>query len=223
MVQKSGEDVAIVNHYDPQAHQLHGNASLRSLCQAGLALQRLVIEGSSTGLYGRTVVTFAPGSPSTELASHSIGPGDIVGVRGLEQKQKEEGEEKKDPPSGVVTRTSATKVTVAFEAGVEELEAAEQVVLVREKQSNNVLPQMSLGLVKLANDVTHKRLTTALSSLLSSAPSNLINILLGQTTPSPPHTSHPPACTNSSGELEFLDQGLDRSQRDAVRFTLLQR
>ena len=132
MVQKSVEDVAIVNHYDPQAHQLHGNASLRSLCQAGLALQRLVIEGSSTGLYGRTVVTFAPGAPSTELASHSIGPGDIVGVRGLEQKQKEEGEERNDPPSGVVTRTSATKVTVAFEAGVEELEAAEQVVLVRE-------------------------------------------------------------------------------------------
>ena len=202
---------------------MHGNASLRSLCQAGLAVQRLVIDGSSTGLYGRTVVTFAPGAPSTELASHSIGPGDIVGVRGLEQRQKEEGEERKDPPSGVVTRTSATKVTVAFEAGVEELEAAEQVVLVREKQSNNVLPQMSLGLVKLANDVTHKRLTTALSSLLSSAPSNLINILLGQTTPSPPHTSHPPACTNGQGELDFLDQGLDTSQRDAVRFTLLQR
>jgi len=191
-----------------EAHQLHGNAILRSLCQAGLALQRLVIEGSSTGLYGRTVVTFAPGAPSTELASHSIGPGDIVGVRGLEQRQKEEGEERKDPPSGVVTRTSATKVTVAFEAGVEELEAAEQ---------------MSLGLVKLANDVTHKRLTTALSSLLSSAPSNLINILLGQTTPSPPHASHPPACTNGQGELDFLDQGLDTSQRDAVRFTLLQR
>ena len=32
--------------------------------------------------------------------------------------------EKKDPPSGVVTRTSASKVTVAFEAGVEELEAS---------------------------------------------------------------------------------------------------
>ena len=89
-----------------------------------------MIEGSSTGLYGRTVVTFAPGAPSTELASHSIGPGDIVGVRGLEQIQKkeDEGEESKDPPSGVVTRTSATKVTVAFEAGVEELEAAQQVV-----------------------------------------------------------------------------------------------
>ena len=204
---------------------MHGNASLRSLCQAGLALQRLVIEGSSTGLYGRTVVTFGPSAPSTELASHSIGPGDIVGVRGLEQRQREEGEEKKDPPSGVVTRTSASKVTVAFEAGVEELEEAEQVrVCAKEERSNNVLPQqMTLGLVKLANDVTHKRLTTALSSLLTSPTSNLINILLGQTTPSPPHTSHPPACTNGQGELEFLDQGLDSSQRDAVRFTLLQR
>ena len=95
---------------------------------------------------------------------------------------------------------------------------------VKKRLSNNVLLQnLTLGLVKLANDVTHKRLTSALSSLLTSAPSNLINILLGQTTPSPPHTSHPPACTNSEGELEFLDQGLDGSQRDAVRFTLLQR
>ena len=110
-----------------QAHQLHGNASLRSLCQAGLALQKLCIEGTSTGLYGRTVVTFAPNASSTtELPSHSIGPGDIVGVRGLEQEQKEgeDVDEKKDPPSGVVTRTSASKVTVAFEAGVEELEAS---------------------------------------------------------------------------------------------------
>ena len=150
-----------------------------------------------------------------------------MGVRGLEQIQKkeDEGEESKDPPSGVVTRTSATKVTVAFEAGVEELDSAEQVCsALGGKRSNNVLPQMSLGLVKLANDVTHKRLTTALSSLLSSAPSNLINILLGQTTPSPPHASHPPACTNGQlGELDFLDQGLDTSQRDAVKFTLLQR
>ena len=122
--------VFVERHCDSQAHQLHGNASLRSLCQAGLALQRLVIEGSSTGLYGRTVVTFGPSAPSTELASHSIGPGDIVGVRGLEQSQQREEEvEKKDPPSGVVTRTSASKVTVAFEAGVEELEAADQVSL----------------------------------------------------------------------------------------------
>ena len=112
-------------HFILQAHQLHGNASLRSLCQAGLALQKLCIEGTSTGLYGRTVVTFAPNASSTtELPSHSIGPGDIVGVRGLEQEQKEGEEEKKDPPSGVVTRTSASKVTVAFEAGVEELEAS---------------------------------------------------------------------------------------------------
>ena len=204
---------------------MHGTASLRSLCQAGLALQRLVIEGSTTGLYGRTVVTFGPSAPSTELASHSIGPGDIVGVRGLEQRQREEGEGKKDPPSGVVTRTSASKVTVAFEAGVEDLEAADQVCVFSKEESNNVLPQLTLGLglVKLANDVTHKRLTTALSSLLTNPASNLINILLGQTTPSPPHISHPPACTNGQGELELLDQGLDSSQRDAVRFTLLQR
>ena len=122
-----------------QAHQLHGNASLRSLCQAGLALQKLCIEGTSTGLYGRTVVTFAPNASSTtELPSHSIGPGDIVGVRGLEQEQKEGEVEKKDPPSGVVTRTSASKVTVAFEAGVEELEASSNQVDCSKKVSDQL-------------------------------------------------------------------------------------
>ena len=122
-----------------QAHQLHGNASLRSLCQAGLALQKLCIEGTSTGLYGRTVVTFAPNASSTtELPSHSIGPGDIVGVRGLEQEQKEGEEDKKDPPSGVVTRTSASKVTVAFEAGVEELEASSNQVDCSKKVSDQL-------------------------------------------------------------------------------------
>ena len=145
-------------------------------------------------------------------------------MRGLEQEQKEGEEEKKDPPSGVVTRISASKVTVAFEAGVEELETSSNQVDCSEKViSSQFASQISLGLVKLANDVTHKRLTTAISSLQTSAPSNLINILMGQTTPSPPHTSHPPACTNSQGKLEFLDQGLDCSQRDAAEFTLLQR
>lgn len=131
-----------------------------------------------------------------------------MGVRGLEQIQNQDDDERKDPPSGVVTRTTASKVTVAFEAEVGELEASDQ---------------MNLGLVKLANDVTYKRLTAALSSLLTNPISNLINILLGQTTPSPPHVSHSPACVGSTGNLEFLDQGLDGSQRDAVMFTLLQR
>ena len=44
--------------------------------------------------------------------------------------------EKKDPPSGVVTRTSASKVTVAFEAGVEELEASSNQVDCSEKVSD---------------------------------------------------------------------------------------
>ena len=51
---------------------------LRDLCQRGLALQRLAVASVRTGLYGRTLVTFASG---TELPAHTITSGDIVGIR----------------------------------------------------------------------------------------------------------------------------------------------
>lgn len=184
-----------------EARLLQGEASLRSLCHAGLALQRLQVEGEATGLYGRTLVKVVPQLPALELPSHSLGPGDIVAVRGLPPSDS-------PPPSGVVTKATARSLTVAFE------EVAEQ--LAPEDRGRG------LGLVKLANDVTHRRLTTALSSLLAAPPSSLVSVLLGQAAPSTPHQTPPPACS-TDGVREVLDQSLDASQREAADFCLLQR
>jgi hypothetical protein len=62
-----------------EAAQLLERVPLRELCQRGLALARLCVAGARTGLYGRTLVTFAAGA--TELPAHTITSGDIVGLR----------------------------------------------------------------------------------------------------------------------------------------------
>jgi hypothetical protein len=61
-----------------EAAQLLEGVPLRDLCQRGVALQRLRAVAIRTGLYGRTLVTFASGS---EFPAHTITSGDIVGLR----------------------------------------------------------------------------------------------------------------------------------------------
>jgi hypothetical protein len=61
-----------------EAAQLLEGVPLRDLCQRGLALHRLAVAGTRTGLYGRTLVTF---TSSAEFPAHTITSGDIVGVR----------------------------------------------------------------------------------------------------------------------------------------------
>ncbi len=64
-----------------EAAQLLEGVPLRDLCQRGLALHRLSVAGTRTGLYGRTLVTF---TSSAEFPAHTITSGDIVGVRDKE-------------------------------------------------------------------------------------------------------------------------------------------
>ena len=64
-----------------EAAQLLEGVALRDLCQRGLALHRLSVAGTRTGLYGRTLVTF---TSSAEFPAHTITSGDIVGVRDKE-------------------------------------------------------------------------------------------------------------------------------------------
>ena len=66
-----------------ESRLLQSNVSLRELCQKGVAVQKLVVGGQATGLYGRLVITWVSRLPGSnhELPSHSITSGDIVGVR----------------------------------------------------------------------------------------------------------------------------------------------
>uniref|UniRef100_A0AAY4BSJ6 DNA-binding protein SMUBP-2 n=1 Tax=Denticeps clupeoides TaxID=299321 RepID=A0AAY4BSJ6_9TELE len=178
---------------------LQQNVSLRNLQQKGLCLLKLQIGSQCTGLHGRLLVIFEPrkGSGPPLLSSNSFGPGDIVGLSECQGYALQS-----QLASGVVTRVTPASVSVAFDESLEGL---------------NLQADGLFNLMKLANDVTYRRLTSALNSLnkYSGGPaSGLINVLFGY---SEPHGS--PQQTG----LEFSNRGLDESQREAVAFALSQR
>uniref|UniRef100_A0A8C8RWE1 DNA-binding protein SMUBP-2 n=1 Tax=Pelusios castaneus TaxID=367368 RepID=A0A8C8RWE1_9SAUR len=171
---------------------------LKELQRRGVCLLKLHVASQRTGLYGRLLVTFQPRKhhPDVELPCNSFGPGDIVGLY--------ESAGQSDPVStGIVTRITPKLVTVAFEESRESL--------------SNLDQETSYHLLKLANDVTYKRLKKALNTLnqYHSGPAcSLIDVLFFSSDPSTPGETKP---------LKFYNELLDVSQREAVSFSLAQR
>ncbi|XP_014849300.1 PREDICTED: DNA-binding protein SMUBP-2 isoform X2 [Poecilia mexicana] len=175
------------------------NISLKDLQNKGVCLLKLQIGSQSTGLYGRTVIVLEPRKHLgfSSLPSNSFGPGDIVGIY--------------DPSgcsaasqicTGIVTRISQASISVAFD----DL-----------KDGASFDSDGLYNLLKLANDVTYKRMKRALNALngyRTGPASSLIHVLFGDAQPS----SH-----SQSNEFEFFNSELDDSQREAVSFALLQR
>ena len=186
-----------------ESRVLVSSVSVRELCERGLAIQRLVITSQATGMYGRVVVTFSGrSSGQRELPAHNISSGDILAVRTSGAAVTG------DEPSGVVTSVTSTAVSVAFSESAQELSLEDSQLYC---------------LVKLANDVTHRRLTGALDYLATNPSSAVLNIMFGVSSPSPPHQSLPPRLLNYEGDLAFYNNNLDMSQREAVEFCLRQR
>uniref|UniRef100_A0A3P8Z6X8 DNA-binding protein SMUBP-2 n=1 Tax=Esox lucius TaxID=8010 RepID=A0A3P8Z6X8_ESOLU len=168
------------------------NISLKDLQSKGVCLLKLQIGSQSTGLYGRSLIVLEPRRHMgvSILPSNNFGPGDIVGVYDLDGCKPSS-----QVCTGVVTRASQSAITVACEDPPDRLN----------------LDTELYNLLKLANDVTYKRMKKALTTLngYSSGPaSDLISVLFGYSEPS---------------ELSFLNTGLDSSQREAVSFALSQR
>ncbi|MBN3286118.1 SMBP2 protein, partial [Polyodon spathula] len=116
------------------------NVSLKELQRKGVCLLKLHIGSQKTGLYGRLLVTFEPRKydSSAVLCSNSFGPGDIVGLcdsEGIGPSSQ--------LATGVVTRVTQSFLSVAFD------ESSDGLSLDNEGPFN---------LLKLANDVTYKRL-----------------------------------------------------------------
>ncbi|XP_041099839.1 DNA-binding protein SMUBP-2-like, partial [Polyodon spathula] len=175
------------------------NVSLKELQRKGVCLLKLHIGSQKTGLYGRLLVTFEPRKydSSAVLCSNSFGPGDIVGLcdsEGIGPSSQ--------LATGVVTRVTQSFLSVAFD------ESSDGLSLDNEGPFN---------LLKLANDVTYKRLKNALNSLnqYSTGPaSNLIGVLFGYSEPSP--------CQETK-MLDLYNTSLDESQKEAVCFSLSQK
>jgi len=175
---------------------------IRILCQKGVALQKLWISSQRTGLYGRTVVSLVQRN-SADFPAHKITSGDIVGLI------KQGDESSKVEVSGVVLEVRPSSISVAFQ------EDSEVIDLPDENQ---------LAVVKLANDVTYKRLNSALKDLDKRVNSRLGDILLGEAEPSVPHqTLDPNIIDPGSQQIRFNNSNLDDSQQEAVKFALKQR
>lgn len=175
------------------------NISLKDLQNKGVCLLKLQIGSQSTGLYGRTVIILEPRKHLgfSSLPSNNFGPGDIVGLydTGGCTAASQIG-------TGIVTRVSQTSISVAFDDS---------------KDGLNFDTDALYNLLKLANDVTYKRMKNALNALngYSNGPAaNLINVLFGDAKPS---------TQSQPNEVKFFNSNLDDSQRDAVSFTLSQR
>ncbi|KAM8807846.1 DNA-binding protein SMUBP-2 [Eudromia elegans] len=170
--------------------------SPRELQRRGLGLLGLHAAGQRTGLYGRLLVTFEGPPGAAALPSHTLGPGDIVGLY-------ESAGQGDTLSTGIVTRVTSTAVTVAFEQSQEGL--------------LSVGHEGSYRLLKLANDVTYKRLKKALIALSqyhSGPASGLIDVLFFSSEPSTFGEIRP---------LQLFNASLDASQREAVSFALAQR
>ncbi|EFR01924.1 DNA-binding protein SMUBP-2 [Nannizzia gypsea CBS 118893] len=204
----------------------------RALQNAGHALTGMVLTNCRTGMGGREVGEFSldtalSGSgrskgaskdeDNTRLGVHGITVGDIVRVEEIssgktttKSKAGQDDEKSHRGLEGVVTRVGERAIWAAFgdrgkgkqdEDGVDELWGRK------------------LWLVKLANDVTYRRMNMTmmkLEKMQESEYSQLIRVLFGHTTPSP-------LDFESVGQLEFMDGSLNGSQKEAIRFALASR
>ncbi|TVY52252.1 DNA polymerase alpha-associated DNA helicase A [Lachnellula cervina] len=176
-----------------------------SLQRAGIAITNLTLSSQRTGLGGKTVVELAPDSATGgELPEHGIRTGDIVVV--AEQpagsaKRREVRELEERGCRGVVTRVGRAAVWVALDG------------------EGDDVPAKRLWIVKLANDVTYKRMNQTMGRLLkmkSDEYSSFVRVLFGLTSPSPENHS-------AVGEVEWVDESLNESQKEAIKFALASR
>ncbi|KAI7270223.1 DNA helicase [Hortaea werneckii] len=177
------------------------------LQRAGLALLNLAVNSQRTGLGGKTLLELGvdPAVGGGELHEHGFRVGDICAVaeqpKGAEKKKERESKEKQGA-EGVVTKVQKEVITVALDK--EEVD----------------IPAGKLWLVKLANDVTYKRLNLTMTKLQKMQPSEhsqLTQVLFGQTSPTPL------AEEELKQETHWNDPSLNDSQKEAIRFTLASR
>ncbi|KFM70475.1 DNA-binding protein SMUBP-2, partial [Stegodyphus mimosarum] len=172
-------------------------SSVKVLQKKGVCIPKLRFGRSSTGLFGRSLINFEPALSNCSLPSHSISSGDIVGVGNVNSDGRLE-----IIVSGVVTHVSDSFLTVAFE---------------KNSDSSDLESDVHYTIIKLANDVTYKRLKRALKTLENKGrESHLVNVLFGQASPSVNDSS-------IFNDILFKNNTLNDTQKEAVKFALSQK
>lgn len=196
---------------------LISSTSPTSLQRAGVAITNLTVSSQRTGLGGKTVLELVldsavGGGKDSDLPEHGIRTGDIVLV--AEQpagsaKKREVKELEQKGARGVVTRAGRGGVSVALD-----LDAG------REDEADVLVGGKRLWVVKLANDVTYKRMNQTMGRLLKMKEdeySTFQRVMFGLSSVSavPEKLGE-----QETGKLEWVDENLNDSQKEAIRFAL---
>lgn len=196
-----------------QTAETVGGHTPAALQRAGVALINLVIGGRRTGMGGRTVLTLegdAATASSDELPEHGLRTGDVVLVAeqpGGSAKKREMRDLEKRGVHGVVTRVRRAALEVAVDD--DKTDNDENVDALLQSVSGRV------WLLKLADEVTHKRMATTMRTIQAMPEANytpLMRVLFG--------LSSPGTAKAAETEVEWVDPTLNDSQKDAVRFAL---
>ncbi|KAL6711436.1 hypothetical protein ACN47E_004370 [Coniothyrium glycines] len=188
-----------------------------ALARAGLAILNLNVAAVRTGLGGKTVVELGLAAAVVgkgerpDIPAHGLRAGDIVAVQeqaGGSARKREKKEVERQGVGGVVLRVRRESVEVVLD-----------------KEDADVPGGGKLWIVKLANDVTYKRMNqtmTRLQKLNDQEYTPFMRVLFGQASPTPlPSDSNDPS--NPLHKLEWSDPSFNDSQKEAVRFALASR
>lgn len=199
-----------------------------TLQRAGLAVLNLNVSSQRTGLGGKTLLELSldPAVGGGELADHGLRVGDICAVaeqpKGAERKKYRESMEKRGA-EGVVTKTQRESITVALDKEEVDVPSGKLWLYVLQFFTVSQVRRLIVvyaSSVKLANDVTYKRLNqhmTKLQKMQPSEHSSLTQILFGQSSPTPISKDVLDA------KVDWNDPSLNDSQQHAIRFALASR
>ncbi|KAL5614591.1 hypothetical protein BROUX41_004689 [Berkeleyomyces rouxiae] len=191
-----------------EAESLISSHTPTALQRAGYAVTNLVISNSRTGLGGKTVVELSPDSATAgadaELPAHGLRSGDIVLVAGQpagSAKKREVKDLEKKGVRGVITKTTRCIVFVALD------------------QERDEEPTGRLWIVKLADEVTYKRMSQTMERMERMTESDytpFMRVLFGLSSPSPVETIP----SQGEGSIQWVDDTLNQSQKEAIQFAL---
>ncbi|KAG5417440.1 hypothetical protein I9W82_005074 [Candida metapsilosis] len=208
ILKEQEEDVAqtteYINAYPP-----------KKLAQMGLAVINLNISNMRTGIGGKTILEMQLDNAVSngDLSSTSMKTGDIVRLakmagseRKKAKKDEEENKEKDESIETVVVKVSNSTITLS----VDESTGDDKVL----NFYNNTNDSTRLWIVKLANSITYKRMLTTMSKVLElndSEKNDIHRLLLGESKYTP---------LNGNSTIEFLNPGLNPSQKSAIDFAI---
>jgi DNA polymerase alpha-associated DNA helicase A len=207
---------------EQQAELSETNALLSShtptaLSRAGLAILNLTMSSLRTGLGGKTVLELCLDSAvvakgeKADIPEHGIRTGDIVAVQ--------------EQPSGSAKKTEKRELANKGVEGVVIRVKRENIEIVLDKEDADVPPAGKLWIVKLANDITYKRMNqtmTRLQKLNDTQNTPFMHVLFGHASPTPlPSDLNDPS--NPLYKLEWNDATLNDSQKEAIKFALASR